>query len=191
MSRVRVLFLVLLGAGLRPRLRFVSCVALALSCTDDNEDSQACTDTSVCGAAATIKFDLPPTMTFADLEQSTVTVCRNDLCLTGDFASLNAPPSANTGVGIGIATTADGGKTNGASALVMATPSGQFWLQVFWPLGVGAAPADGDTYKASVTNGAGTEVQSYTDVATYVVTYPYGKDCPTTCAHVEFDHHTS
>jgi hypothetical protein len=166
--------------------------ASMLACTDDSEPGQACTDTSVCAPAATIRLDLPPALTFTDLEQSTVTVCRNDVCLTGAFSSINAPPSPNTGVGVAINSGPDGGKTAGASALVRATQNGAYWLEVFWPLGVGGMPAAGDAYKVTVQNGTGVEIVKTEDTAAaYDVTSPFGKECPTTCPHVVFDHHTS
>jgi hypothetical protein len=168
-------------------------VASVVACTDDGEPGQACNDPSACAPLATIKVDLPPTLTFTDLQQSTVTVCRNDICLTGAFSAINAPPSPNTGVVVPIASGPDGGKTVGASTFVMATANGAFWLQVFWPLGLGGAPADGDKYKLTVKNGTGAEIVSPPEdtVTTYDVTYPFGKECPTMCSHVVFDHHTS
>jgi hypothetical protein len=171
---------------------FAVCVLAATSCTEDDDPYQSCTDTSICGPIATIKLDFPSTLTFPDLEQSSVTVCRNDMCLVGTFGSINAPPSPNTGVGVAIASTPDGGKAAGTSALVMATANGDYWLQVFWPLGLGNAPADGDVYKVTVTNGVGVDIVHQEDTAmTYDISYPYGKDCPTTCSRVVFDHHTS
>jgi hypothetical protein len=174
------------------RVSIAACLALAaLSCTSDEDDSQACLDPSACGPAATIKLDLPPTMTFADIQQSTITLCRNDMCLTGAFATINAPPSQNAGVGLAIASTPDNGKAAGASALLMARANGSFWLQVFWPLDLGATPMDGDVYKVSVINAAGTDVTAFEMPATYDTTYPFGKECPTTCHSVVFDTHTS
>jgi hypothetical protein len=180
------------------RVIFACCALVAVvSCTSDEDDSQACEDPSACGPTATIKLDLPPTLSFGDLEPSTITVCRNDLCFSGAFASINAPPSPNTGVGIAIASAVDGGvdgsaQGTGASALLMATQTGTFWLQVFWPLGLGGAPADGDQYKVTVVDGTGMDVITpFEKAATYDTSQPFGKECPTTCQNVVFDEHTS
>jgi hypothetical protein len=166
-------------------------VAAVPACTPDDDPAQACTDPSACGATATIKTDFPLTFTFADLARSSIAVCRNDTCVTGSFASINAPPSPNTGVGFAIDGQPDGGAGAGANALLMATDTGALWLQVFWPLGLGTAPADGDQYTVTVVDGGGIKVVSFQKTATYEIVYPFGKDCPTTCRHVEFDEHTS
>jgi hypothetical protein len=177
---------------MRPfRVIFLLCAVAALSCTTDDDPSQACTDPSACGAAATIKLDLPPTLAFPYLATSTITVCRNDLCFMGAFATINAPPSPNTGVGLAISQAPDGGKTMGANALLMATQSGTYWLQVFWPLGLGGAAVDGDKYKVNVTDGSGADVIApFEKTATYDTSYPFGKECPTTCQSVVFDEHS-
>jgi hypothetical protein len=184
------------GSHVRSAFRFACGAAYSLAlaaasgCTTDDELGQACTDPRACGPAATIKIDLP--LSFDEIQASKITLCRNDECLTGSFASLNAPPSANAGVGIVIASTADGGVAPGASALVMASPDGTFWLQVFWPLGLLGDPVDGDRYAMTVQDGTGVDVVIFEQTATsYEVTYPFGKDCPTTCRHVEWDKHTS
>src|SRR5579859_7512617 len=122
-----------------------------VSCTEDNDPGQSCSDPSVCGPTASIEVDLPPSLqTFDHLVKASVTLCRNGDCVTGDFSSLNLPPSPNTGVPIALASTPDGGATSGATALLMATMNNDYWLQVFWPNTLGGAAADGDTYTLTI-----------------------------------------
>jgi hypothetical protein len=180
---------------MRPfRVIFAICAVLlaAVSCTSDEDQAQACLDPSACGPAATIKLDLPPTLAFSDLAATTITVCRNDSCFTGAFASINAPPSPNTGVGIAVNGAPDGGAGGlGASALLMARPDGTYWLQVIWPLGLGGAAVDGDRYKVTVADGTGADVITpFEKAATYDTSSPFGKECPTTCQSVIFDEHS-
>jgi hypothetical protein len=143
---------------------------------------------SSCGPAAILATDLP--LTFEQLQHSTVTVCHNATCFAGSFASLNAPPSAETGVGISIVSIPDGGDGQGASGFVRASPNGALWLQVYWPSNLDDL-ADGDTYSVTVEEATGQKVASLERVAMpYEIVYPNGKDCAPVCRHVEFDEHT-
>ena len=166
--------------------------AAGSSCTTDDEPGQACNDFSVCAPAATIKIDLP-IFTFAAVQKASITVCRNDDCHVGSFSAINAPPSPLTGVGVALPSTLDGGAAPGPSALLMATNDmNSFWLQVFWPVTLGATPADGDKYSLTVRDESGAEVTGFDATVTkYAVAYPFGKDCPTTCQYVVLDRHTS
>ena len=105
---------------------------------------------------------------------------------------LNAPPSANAGVEIAIASTPDGGPTSlGTYALVMANASGALWLQVFWRSNLDDI-ADGDTYSVKVQDSSDQNVVSFMGTAmTYDTVYPNGKDCAPACRHIDFDQHTS
>jgi len=162
--------------------------ALASSCGGGSVDPGC--STLGCVPVATIKVDLP--LAFGEVQKSTITVCHNGTCLAGSFATLNAPPSPNAGVEIGIASAPDGGAASfGTDALVMANTSGALWLQVFWRSNVDDV-ADGDTYSVTVQDSSGQSVVSFTGTAmTYDTVFPNGKDCAPTCRHVEFDQHTS
>jgi len=134
--------------------------------------------------------DLP--LAFEEVQTATITICHNGTCLAGSFATLNAPPSPNTGVEISIASAPDGGPASfGTDAIVAAKASGALWLQVFWRSNVDDI-ADGDTYGVTVQDSSGQDVVSFTGTATtYDTVYPNGKECAPACRHVEFDQHTS
>jgi hypothetical protein len=180
---------------LRTLFFFVVLVSVAaLSCTEDNEPGQSCSDPSVCGPTATIQVDLPTKLQdLGQLMRAHIELCRNDdFCVRGSFDSLNALPSPNTGVPIVAASTPDGGTTSGVTVLVMATMNNDYWLRMFWPNALGGTPADGDVYSVTLVDGDGmTAFSKHFDPATYDVARPFGNDCPTVCRHVDFNLHTS
>jgi hypothetical protein len=165
------------------RAAWILVLAGAPSCSS----KPACPESS-CGPAATIATDLP--LTFEQLQQSTVTVCHNANCFAGSFASLNAPPSPGTGVGISIASVPGGGTGSGTSGFVRASPNGALWLQVYWPSNLDDL-TDGDGYSVTVEETTGQKVVSFEGSAmTYEVVYPNGKDCAPACRQIVFDEHT-
>jgi hypothetical protein len=166
------------------RAVWILLLAVAPACGSE----RAACPASACGPAATLAIDLP--LTFEQLQHSTVTVCHNANCFAGSFASLNAPPSANTGVGIGITSVPDGGMGSGTSGFVRASASGALWLQVYWPSNIDDL-ADGDKYSVTVEDATGQRVVSFERVAMpYAIVYPNGNDCAPTCRQIVFDEHT-
>jgi len=160
---------------------------LALSCSGGSNDKPACTEIG-CSSIATIQTDCP--LTFEQLQKAKLTVCRNDMCLQGGFADLNAPPSPGTGVGVFIPVDVNAATSSGVDVLVVASSQGVLSLQVDWPDYLGT-PQDGDTYRVTLENELAQMVLSVTEtVPQYTASYPNGQACGPECHQVTIDKRT-
>ena len=155
--------------------------AVAASCSGDEA---RCTEIG-CTDGATIKVDLP--LSFAQVQKAKISVCRNDTCLAGSFADINAPPSP--GAGVGFFVNADPAAGTGADGLVMARATGSLWLQVSWR-DSGGSVADGDVYTVTVEDENAVKAVAFRGTATYATLFPNGETCPPSCRRAELDEHT-
>jgi hypothetical protein len=172
-----------------PRLRSsLSAIAIgsatfaSLSC---GSDEKTCS-TVGCDANVTIITDL--SMTFEQLQKSTISVCRNDVCLMGSFSTLNARPAPGTGVIIPISADA-----NAHASVIVSLPASGIGLSldVYWNSVDPTQLQNGDVYRLVVLDEAGLmQVSIQETVPQYEESHPNGPDCAPTCRQFTIDKRT-
>src|SRR6266496_778928 len=161
-------------------------VVLSQACSGGSQ-KQACT-TLGCGPIATIDTDCP--LTFEQLQKAKITVCRNDTCVQGGFSDLNAPPTADTGVGVFVPVDVDAATSAGIQVLVLASTQAVLSLEISWPSYLGD-PKDGDMYSVMLQDEMAQTLLSVQEtVAQYTLAYPNGQECGPECHQVSIDKRT-
>jgi hypothetical protein len=114
------------------------------------------------------------------LRTSTIEVCRNGVC--GHATPSDLPTATDTGKGVQLAGALAGG------VVVWTAPTG---FRVDVQVGQGdpsSSFANGDVYTVKLTGADGAVAGSVTRTATYVDSYPNGRDCdPTPCRQATLD----
>jgi hypothetical protein len=131
-----------------------------------------------CASGVTFHADLP--VSFDELKQSQLEVCRNDQCLSGGFADLPMP-SDSVGQSVELRP-ADGNLDPNisprASATVWIQSAGAGRIQIQWFSFRLSDLKDGDQYRVTLKDQAGSARLSIDQkIDRYLELYPNGKDC--------------
>jgi hypothetical protein len=116
-----------------------------------------------------------------DIRASTISVCRNNECLTGSFSDL--PPDSGAVAGIMFAN--GPATTRTAWGIAFLRSSGE--IDVTYDVSDVRDLHDGDLYTVTVTDASGTQHTAIEKNATYAVISPNGEDCGPICRHIELD----
>jgi hypothetical protein len=153
-------------------LGFLGLGAAVPSCSHD------CTDAG-CASGMNAHFTVP--LFNDDIRASTLSICRNNDCLTGSFSSL--PPDSGANVGIAFANGSVTSRTAWGTAILR--PSGE--IEVTYQVSDSRDLHDGDLYRVTVTDASGTPHTAIEKNVTYAVNFPNGEDCGPTCRNIELD----
>lgn len=134
--------------------------------------------TGGCISSVSVAADLP--LTFDELKQAQLTMCRNATCASVDLSQLGEAPVAGTDVHLG--------SPSSLFIAVGVATDGSLWLEASW---TDTNLATGDMFSLTVDDASGQAVISEADTATTYKSYqPNGDSCPPTCKEQTFDHRT-
>jgi hypothetical protein len=166
------------------RCLLMGLVSLALGLALPSE-AQSCT---LIGCGATFSLKAPLRVPFSRVRESTITVCLNQGCYTGSFATLAEPeaPSSGRVVSFPKPEERDATHTPLIEAIVWSDERGGYRLDVFY---IPWAPnvKDGDEYTVTVVDKQGRKLVDVREKVSYKVSQPNGPRCGPTCRHASVD----
>ncbi len=130
------------------------------------------------GCSSGAGIDATLDVTYADLRLASITVCRNDTCVSGILTPPTSQPMDHEGVNAVITSTSVQEHVTHATL----SSDGSSWrIHLDWREGTTDTLKDGDTYRLTLTSTQGRSLGMLTGHASYHDFQPNGPDCDPTC----------